>query len=66
MIGHLHRKIRYGLAVMLGLVDVVYNLFKVLPVAPARKTQGQRAEEQSLQAVRKEYGLDKPVPVQFD
>jgi peptide/nickel transport system permease protein len=28
-------------------------------------TQGQRADVQSLQAVRKEFGLDKPLPVQF-
>ena len=44
---------------------VVFFLFNILPVDPARMTQGQRADVQSLQAVRKEFGLDKPVPVQF-
>src|SRR3569623_1677033 len=65
MICYLIRKIWYGLAVMLGIVVVVFFLFNILPVDPARMTQGQRADVQSLQAVRKEFGLDKPVPVQF-
>src|SRR6201992_623067 len=65
MIRYIIRKLIYGLAVMLGIVVVVFFLFNVLPVDPARMTQGQRADVQSLQAVRKEFGLDKPVPVQF-
>lgn len=65
MIGYILRKLGYGLAVMLGIVVVVFFLFNILPVDPARMTQGQRADVQSLQAVRKEFGLDKPVPVQF-
>src|SRR5690349_9874493 len=65
MISYLIRKIFYGLAVMLGIVVVVFFMFNILPVDPARMTQGQRADVQSLQAVRAEFGLDKPIPVQF-
>jgi len=65
MISYLLRKFLYGSAVMLGIVVVVFFLFNILPVDPARMTQGQRADVQSLQAVRKEFGLDKPIPVQF-
>ncbi|HTE01954.1 MAG TPA: hypothetical protein VK668_21845, partial [Mucilaginibacter sp.] len=65
MIGYFLRKLGYGLAVMLGIVFVVFFLFNILPVDPARMTQGQRADVQSLQAVRKEFGLDKPIPIQF-
>ncbi len=65
MIIYLIRKLFYGLAVMLGVVVVVFFLFNILPVDPARMTQGQRADVQSLQAIRKEFGLDKPIPVQF-
>src|SRR5476651_2690296 len=65
MISYLIRKLFYGIAVMLGIVVVVFFLFNVLPVDPARMTQGQRADVQSLQAIRKEFGLEKPVPVQF-
>jgi peptide/nickel transport system permease protein len=65
MIRYILRKLLYGLAVMLGIVVVVFFLFNILPVDPARMTQGQRADVQSLQAVRKEFGLDKSIPVQF-
>lgn len=65
MLKYLTRKLLYGLAVMLGVVVVVFFMFNILPVDPARMTQGQRADVQSLQAVRVEFGLDKPVPVQF-
>ncbi|MDB5025791.1 MAG: transporter permease [Mucilaginibacter sp.] len=65
MISYFLRKLGYGVAVMLGIVLVVFFLFNILPVDPARMTQGQRADVQSLQAVRKEFGLDKSIPVQF-
>lgn len=65
MISYFFRKLGYGSAVMLGVVVVVFFLFNILPVDPARMTQGQRADVQSLQAVRREFGLDKPIPVQF-
>lgn len=65
MIRYILRRLVYSAAVMLGIVVVVFFLFNILPVDPARMTQGQRSDVQSLQAVRKEFGLDKPVPIQF-
>eukprot|EP01133_Synstelium_polycarpum_P012673 gene12673-14882_t len=59
------RKFLYGLAVMGGVVIVVFVLFNILPGDPARMTMGQRSDLQSLEAVRKEFGLDKPKTVQF-
>ena len=50
---------------MAGVVVVVFVLFNILPGDPARMTMGQRADVQSLEAVRKEFGLDKSKPVQF-
>jgi len=65
MISYLLRKLLYGFAVMFGVVCVVFFLFNILPADPARMTQGQRADVQSLEAVRKEFGLDQPIPIQF-
>ena len=65
MLGYALQKIGYGLAVLAGIVVIVFFLFNVLPGDPARMTQGQRSDVQSLEAVRKEFGLDKPIPVQF-
>ncbi|MET4142395.1 ABC transporter permease [Pedobacter sp. UYP1] len=59
------RKFCYGLAVMVGVVVVVFVLFNLLPGDPARMTLGQRADIQSLEAVRKEFGLDRSKPMQF-
>ena len=65
MLRYAFQKILYGLAVLAGIVIVVFFLFNILPGDPARMTQGQRSDVQSLEAVRKEFGLDKPIPVQF-
>jgi peptide/nickel transport system permease protein len=59
------KKFLYGLAVMAGVIVVVFMLFNVLPGDPARMTMGQRADVQSLEAVKKEFGLDRSKPVQF-
>ncbi|MET4083481.1 peptide/nickel transport system permease protein [Pedobacter sp. UYP30] len=65
MFGYALRKIGYGILVMAGVVAVVFVLFNILPGDPARMTFGQRADVQSLDAVRKEFGLDKSKPKQF-
>lgn len=59
------KKFLYGLAVLAGVVVVVFVLFNILPGDPARMTMGQRSDVSSLEAVRKEFGLDKSKPVQF-
>ncbi len=62
---YLFRKIGYSLFVLSGVIVVVFFLFTVLPGDPAQMTLGQRSDVQSLEAVRKELGLDKPISVQF-
>lgn len=61
MVRFLIKKIRYSLLVLFGVVTVVFFLFNVLPGDPARLTLGQRSDLQSLENVRKELNLDKPV-----
>lgn len=59
------RKLGYGILVLLGVVIIIFLLFNVLPADPARLTLGQRADVASLENVRKELHLDKPMGVQF-
>ncbi|TKC59929.1 ABC transporter permease [Pedobacter hiemivivus] len=59
------KKILYGFAVMAGVIVVVFILFNILPGDPARMTMGQRADVSSIEAVRKEFGLDRSKPAQF-
>jgi len=58
---YLLRKIVYGLAVLWGVVTLVFLLFNVLPDDPARLTLGQRSDIASVENVRRELNLDKPV-----
>lgn len=58
-------KITYGLLVLTGVVVVVFLLFNVLPGDPAKMTLGQRADMNSIEAINKELGLDKPLQIQF-
>lgn len=50
---------------MTGVVIIVFFLFNVLPVDPARLTLGQRADVESVEAINKELGLDKSFIVQL-
>ncbi|HDY87884.1 MAG TPA: ABC transporter permease, partial [bacterium] len=43
----------------------VFLLFNVLPGDPARMMLGQRADVASIEAINKDLGRDKPLPVQF-
>lgn len=65
MAGFLARRIRYSLLVLLGVVTVVFFLFNVLPGDPARLTIGQRSDLSTLENVRREMNLDKPLLTRY-
>jgi len=59
------KRIGYGFLVLLGVVTVVFFLFNILPGDPARMMLGQRADISSVEAINKDLGRDKPLPLQF-
>jgi peptide/nickel transport system permease protein len=59
------KRLFYGLLVLLGVVVVVFFIFNVLPADPARLVLGQRADISSIEAINRDLGRDKPMPVQF-
>ncbi|MCU0330423.1 MAG: ABC transporter permease [Candidatus Kapabacteria bacterium] len=63
MLSFLLRKILYSILVLVGVVIVTF--FIRPPGDPARVILGQRADEQSLVALRKKMGLDQPIPIQI-
>lgn len=65
MLRFLTRRLFYGFLVMVGVVTLVFFLFNILPGDPARMIMGQRADLGSVEAVRKELGLDKPLSIQY-
>lgn len=65
MVRFLLRRLGYSLFVLFGVVTVVFFLFNVLPGDPARLTLGQRSDLQSLENVRRELNLDKPLLTRY-
>jgi peptide/nickel transport system permease protein len=61
----LFSKLLYSLAVLLGIVTVVFLLFTALPGDPAQLMLGQRASEEEVQMIRKDLGLDLPIGKQY-
>jgi len=58
-------KTLYSLAVLLGIVTVVFLLFTALPGDPAQLMLGQRASEDDVQMIRRDLGLDLPITTQY-
>jgi peptide/nickel transport system permease protein len=55
----------YGFLVLLGVVTLVFFLFNVLPGDPARMMLGQRADAESIEAINRDLGRDKPIVTQY-
>jgi peptide/nickel transport system permease protein len=65
MFQYIVKRLFYGFLVMLGVIIVVFLLFNVLPGDPARMMLGQRADIESVEAINKDLGRDKPLFSQF-
>lgn len=65
MLKYIVRRLLYGLLVVYGVITIVFFLFNVLPGDPARMMMGQRADISSVENIRKDLGLDKPVFTQY-
>ena len=60
MLLYVTRRLFNGILVIFGVVTLVFFLFALLPADPARMVLGQRSDEQSLEMVRRDLGLDQP------
>lgn len=65
MLKYCLNKVGYGVLVIFGVVTLVFFLFNILPGDPARMMLGQRADEQSINIIHKDLGLDKPLYIQY-
>jgi ABC-type dipeptide/oligopeptide/nickel transport system permease component len=63
MTAYLVRKLIYAVVVLLGVI--VLTFFMRPPGDPARVMLGQRADAESIAALREKLGLDQPLPVQI-
>mgnify|MGYP001229720712 FL=1 len=65
MANYIIRKLLYSILVLIGVITVTFSLMYVIPGDPARLMLGQRADIASIDAVRKQLGLDDPLYVQY-
>lgn len=65
MFGYLLRRSLYGVAVLFLVVLIITSIIYLAPVDPTRLTFGQRSDNATVQAKRKELGLDRPLYVQL-
>lgn len=65
MLAYIVRKILYGILVLWGVATLVFFLFTIVPGDPVRMMLGQRADEQDVQAIKHELGLDKSIGKQY-
>lgn len=65
MIRYVGKRLLYGFLVLLGVVTLVFFLFNVLPGDPARMMLGQRADAESIEAINRDLGRNKPIVTQY-
>ncbi len=65
MTGYVLQKLGYALLTLFGVVTVIFILFAILPGDPARMMLGQNETAEQLAVVKKKYGFDQPLSVQY-
>jgi len=59
------RRILRALTTLLGTTLIIFILVRVVPADPAVSIAGPKADPETLAAIRKDLGLDDPLPVQY-
>lgn len=62
---YIARRVLASIPVLLLVVTGVFLTFQVIPGDPARSFLGPEATPETVEVLRRELGLDKPVPVQY-
>ncbi len=65
MFNYIIKNLLYTILILFGVVTVTFCLLYVVPGDPARIMLGQRADVSSVEVVREELGLNKPIYVQY-
>jgi peptide/nickel transport system permease protein len=63
--GYLVRRLLQALAVLIVVSLIVFGLLHLLPGGPARAVLGNRANPGEIANFNREYGLTRPIPVQY-
>jgi len=62
---YLIKRLLYAILILWGVATLVFILFNILPGDPARMLMGQRSDVASIEAIRKDLGLDRSKSLQY-
>jgi ABC-type dipeptide/oligopeptide/nickel transport system permease component len=65
MFSYILRRIAMLVPVLVGVTVVAFSLLHLVPGDPAEVLGGQEATQQDLERIRREFGLDQPLVVQY-
>ena len=65
MFNYIIKKLFYSVLVIFGVLTIVFFLFNVLPGDPARMMLDKREDSKQLELIKKKYGFDRPIYVQY-
>ena len=65
MLTYIIRQFIYSVFIILGVLTVTFVIIRGIGGDPARLMLGQRADVQSIEALRKEWKLDQPIWIQY-
>jgi len=65
MLGYLPRRLLQAVPTLIGVLLVVFFFVRALPGDPARLYAGPEANATEIAQVRKDFGLNRPMPTQF-
>jgi peptide/nickel transport system permease protein len=65
MITYIVRRLLWGVGVLVGVAVITFILRYLVPADPARIIGGLHATPQALAGIRRQYGFDDPLPLQF-
>ena len=65
MIQYTIRRLLLAIPVIFGILIVTFALSRMIPGEPCKAMLGEKATAQVCEIFTKQYGLDKPIPVQF-
>ena len=65
MIGYLSRRFAASILILIGVTMVTFALAFLMPADPVRQIAGRNASPQTVESIRHQLGLDRPVPMQY-
>lgn len=65
MVKYIVRRIAYMIPILIGVTLITFLLFNVVGGDPAAQAAGKHASVEQIETIRRELGLDRPLPMQY-